>query len=736
MSNTFLVRAAVGACIALAARGTPAATPDDLLESVTITARRTQPLSLTVSTVRIVTADELETVLANDLRDIAAYEPGVSVRSDPNRFGADGISIRGIGGNRVAIEVDGVPVSKAFTIGSFASAGRPIPDLALAERVEILRGPASALHGSDALGGIVSVATWRPRDWLAESRDGRATRISVGHDDSDRTRSVTVQSGLATTRVAGWLAFAHRDGHESELAAASVEANPRDYIERSAMLRMSIGDESKPFELGLSYDRRTQSTELLSLRGLPGRFANTTDISGDDRSDRATAFLARSFGAPDVGVGRVTLRAHSMHIDALQQTSESRRAAPPRVPSALQIEREFEFSQRLIGATMLVERNIAFATVAHRLLWGFDADHTRVAEQRDGSQLTQSTGATTNVILGEAFPLRDFPISNVRETGFFIEDEISAPNARWSFRVGARYDEYRLSPKIDSLWLEDNATLDAVRVRHGAWSPSATVTWRLAPRLRVFGQYTHGFRSPPFEDVNIGLDLPSVGVRALPNAALQPERSDGVEFGLNLQHGALYGTVSLFETHYRNLIESKVNLGRDSVTGLTIFQSQNRARARIRGIEFDLRADLADWHAALDGFSARFSASRIEGADTARDVPLNSVDPAKLTLGLRFAPYPGGPAIEARLTTVRAKSNVDQPALGSALATTRGYATTDIVAEYPLGNHGRIRGIVTNLFDRNYAVWADVRGRTVDDPLLPLYFSAGRGLSVALDWRL
>jgi hypothetical protein len=53
-----------------------------------------------------------------------------------------------------------------------------------------------------------------------------------------------------------------------------------------------------------------------------------------------------------------------------------------------------------------------------------------------------------------------------------------------------------------------------------------------------------------------------------------------------------------------------------------------------------------------------------------------------------------------------------------------------------LGNHGRIRGIVTNLFDGNYAVWADVRGRTVDDPLLPLYFSAGRGLSVALDWRL
>ena len=70
------------------------------------------------------------------------YEPGLSVRSDPFRFGLDTFTIRGMTGNRVAVEVDGIPSAPGFAIGSYSDSGRAFVDLAFVQRIEILRGPA------------------------------------------------------------------------------------------------------------------------------------------------------------------------------------------------------------------------------------------------------------------------------------------------------------------------------------------------------------------------------------------------------------------------------------------------------------------------------------------------------------------------------------------------------------------------------------------------------------------
>jgi hemoglobin/transferrin/lactoferrin receptor protein len=216
---------------------------------------------------------------------------------------------------------------------------------------------------------------------------------------------------------------------------------------------------------------------------------------------------------------------------------------------------------------------------------------------------------------------------------------------------------------------------------------------------------------------------------------LRPEESEGFELGLRLQRSGLWGTISAFDTRYRNLIDSKVNLGRDPISGLTLFQSQNRARARIYGAEANLRGDLGEWLPALDGWTARFGGAWLRGVDTSRDMPLNTIDPAKLTLGLRYRAAPESPAIEARLTSVRSKRDVEQPATGTPLYLTGGFATLDFLGEIKLGARGVLRASVTNVFDRRYAEWADVRGRTLEDPLLPLYFSSGRSVAIGFDWR-
>lgn len=114
--------------------------------------------------------------LARDLKNLFRYEPGISVSSSFGRFGLGDIRIRGLGGNRVLIQTDGIPVSDAFSIGSFSNANRDFVDLGTLKQVEVQRGPGSALYGSDALGGVVSFRTKDPEDYLA---DGKRSHVGA-----------------------------------------------------------------------------------------------------------------------------------------------------------------------------------------------------------------------------------------------------------------------------------------------------------------------------------------------------------------------------------------------------------------------------------------------------------------------------------------------------------------------------------------------------------------------------
>lgn len=107
------------------------------------------------ATVTVITARQIEAELATDIKDLVRFEPGVSVVSQPQRFGAalgttgrggnEGFTIRGMGGDRVLMIVDGVRVPDGFTFGAQSVGRGGYADLDLMKSVEILRGPASAL---------------------------------------------------------------------------------------------------------------------------------------------------------------------------------------------------------------------------------------------------------------------------------------------------------------------------------------------------------------------------------------------------------------------------------------------------------------------------------------------------------------------------------------------------------------------------------------------------------------
>ncbi len=702
---------------------------DGELETVTVYARRVTPLTEVAATVTVIDEARIQTTLTRDIREMVRYEPGLSVRSDPFRFGLDTISIRGLGGNRVAVEIDGIPAAGGFALGSYSDSGRAFVDPMFVHRVEFLRGPASSLYGSDAIGGIVAMSTLTARNLLQGSTDGLAMRTEAGFaSDDEGWHAGAVAAGSAGPGE--WLlGYVRREGHEVE-TAADVEPDPRDYASDSFMAKYAFpsvpgGALTLAFEAG---EIEQQST-VNAFIGV-GRFINTTALSGDDRLGRRRASVEQALGPAGKWFDSAEWRLYWQATTTDQDTDETRKAVPPRTP-AVRLDRSFDFDESTFGVEFAAVRRFDGRRVGHEVVYGLEATRARIEEMRLGTQTVIATGQTSNVILGETFPLRDLPLSDVTEIGIFAQDDITIGGSRWTVIPALRVDYYELDPEMDTIYREDNPATTPVGVDEVSVSPKLGVTYRIADDLHAFFQYARGFRSPPPEDVNIGLEIPLFRYRAVPNPDLQAETSDGFELGLRSTGEAISFTASMFQTAYDDFIESRVNLGTDA-SGVTLFQSQNVAEARIYGAELSALANVGIWWDSLDGWTGRLAASWTWGDDLVCDKPLNSIDAPRMVLGLRYDAPSQRWGTELAITAVEAQRDVDTSTVD--LYRTDGYATVDLLAEWRLSPRLHLNVGLFNLTDEEYIDWADVRGRANDDTLVPYYTQPGFNASAALHY--
>ena len=712
---------------AVAAAAPPTVATEDGLETVTVYARRITPVTRVAATVTVVDAARIEATLASDIRELVRYEPGLTVRNDPFRFGLDTISVRGLGGNRVAVEIDGVPAAGGFAVGSYADSGRAFLDPAFVQRVEFLRGPASSLYGSEAIGGVVAMTTYTPAHLLRSGNERVATKMAAGYDSQDDGwHALALVAGQAG--AGAWLlGYVRREGHEGD-TAADVEPNPREYVNDALLAKYVLpGVPGGALTLAFDAGRLEQQTAVEAFLGVD-RFVNTTRLDGDDRLERYRLSVAQTL---DIGVfDTADWRLYWQGTATDQDTYEVRRAAPPRSP-AVELDRSFDYDESTFGVEFTAAKGLTAGTFEHQFVYGFEATRTRLEEMRDGLQTTIDTGATSNVILGETFPLRDMPVSDVTEVGVFLQDEIQRAGARWTLVPALRVDHYDLAPDVDRIYGEDNPSAPAVGIEETSLAPKLGATYRFNGTVTGFFQYAHGFRSPPPEDVNIGLEIPLFRVRAVPNPDLKPETSDGFELGFRVSSSAVTLTASAFQTDYDDFIESKVNLGADA-SGVTLFQSRNVAEARIYGAELSALASLGAVGARLEGWTARLAASWTRGDDLVRDKPLNSIDPPRLVAGVRYETPSQRWNGELVVTAVEAQRDVDTSLAD--LYRTDGYATVDLLAEWRLSSRMRLNVGLFNLTDEAYIEWADVRGRTVDDVHVPYYTQPGFNAAATLHY--
>ena len=173
----------------------PAAAGAASLEPVVVTATRTeQPAGEVISSVDVIGGDELLRLPAADLGDALRLRTGVEVA----RLGGPGqqtsVFVRGTESNHVLVLVDGLRINPG-TIGS-ASIQNLAPEQV--ERVEIVKGPRSALYGSEAIGGVINVITKRGAANGTSLQAGygryetKTASLSAGIGNEDRDASVGV----------------------------------------------------------------------------------------------------------------------------------------------------------------------------------------------------------------------------------------------------------------------------------------------------------------------------------------------------------------------------------------------------------------------------------------------------------------------------------------------------------------------------------------------------------------
>ena len=708
---------------------TPPETPDGaeatwLDQVVVVASRAPQPLEQVVASVDVIERERIERELVQDIGDLVRYTPGVSVISDSNRFGRQGFSIRGLEGNRVRIEVDGVPLPDAFAVGQFAAAGRDLADLEAIERVEILRGPASTLYGSDALAGIVAFSTRDPESFLAATSGDAYLGARGGYNGRDDS---WLASGVWAGQFApGWQAMAlvaRRDGQADDNQPIRPEdrSNPADY-RRDTFLGKLLHDAGGAgrYTLVAEYSEEDRFTDVRSLVFGPGRFSTTSRLEGDDGYIRRRLSLKGEWDEPLSGLDRLEATVWGQGADTRQDSAQWR--LPDRASRNQTLRtRRFQFEQRVAGLDLVAQSRFDWAGLGHWMVYGVDVERARYQGFRDGIQTDLVTGEATNVVLGEVLPVRDFPTSTERNIGLFWQDEIEL-GAGFALIPGLRWEHYRLDPKPDALFRADFPELPVVTVTESELTPRVSLRVSPGGGHSLFLQYAEGFRAPPFSDANIALSLTGVNIELRPNPDLEPETSRGLELGWRYTGARLRATVSGFRNTYRDLIDTRANLGPDPISGALVFQSINRDRARMYGIEGEL-----DWLLG-ERWALRGALSWTRGDDTVADVPLDSIQPARAIAGLRYEAEGWG--AEAVLTGVARKDRLD-PRTGPQFEAP-GHALVDLLAWVEPAAGVRLNAGVFNLADRRVWDASSVRGQPPDAANLGFFTRPGRSLSVSV----
>jgi hemoglobin/transferrin/lactoferrin receptor protein len=198
------------------------------------------------STVNVITAEDIESQPYTNIADILASQPGIDIdTSSASRVGSARIGIRGASSSQTLYVIDGV---KAMDKENGDTV--PFIDLSQIERIEIIKGPASVLYGSEAIGGVINIIT--------KKGGNRPIGFSQRFVYDSSTTSVDIQSAI----------FGRYNGINYRVSASGVNVNnrrvPTDAVAEGELT--SSNYRNRYYSAQLGYDWGNHSVSLQAER--------------------------------------------------------------------------------------------------------------------------------------------------------------------------------------------------------------------------------------------------------------------------------------------------------------------------------------------------------------------------------------------------------------------------------------------------------------------------------------
>ncbi|MFT3725818.1 MAG: TonB-dependent hemoglobin/transferrin/lactoferrin family receptor [Hyphomonadaceae bacterium] len=716
------------------------APPSGERDQVTVTATRVeQSIDEVPATVTVITAEKIEDELVTDIKDLTRFEPGVSVRASPARFGAalgatgrdrnSGFNIRGLEGNRVLVQTDGVRIPDGYAFGPTVNGRGDYVDLDLLKSVEFIRGPASALYGSDGVAGAVTFITRDPDDIVQDGRSfGIRARSSYASADDSIANSL-----IGATTLGDWsamLAYTRRDAHETEnqgeIEAPDTRrtaANPTDY-ESDAYLGKIVWAPGDMHRFRLTFDQLESQTDTDVLSGqywlpangnpnltIPGTAVLALTAQDTLKRTRYTFDHQMKFGEGFLRSAQWAI--YSQQSDTRQFTAEDRNTSVDRT-------RDNYFNNDVWGANGQIEAAFDTGWARHRLLVGADYSELEQEGIRSGTVPTPP----------DTFPARAFPTTEYTLTGIFAQDQITLLDGALMLYPALRYDAYELTPKPDALFPTTVATAPS---DDSHISPKFGIVAWPADWFGAFFNYAAGYKAPEPSQVNNAFSNLAFGYTSIPNPDLKPESSNSTEIGIRLRDinllGAQWsGEIVGFAADYKDFISQQVVSGSFTPTNPAVYQYVNFTDVSVNGVEMKANAV---WN---NGFGLRFAASQADGeVRGAVGSPLESIDPAKLVAGVTYDDSSGVFGGQIIATFVDGKQLQD--VTSSTLFRPPSFSLLDITAYWNITDWAALRVGAFNVTDEKYWWWGDVRGVAATSTTLDAYTQPGANYSASLTFR-
>ncbi len=673
---------AFGALIAALAVPPAALAQSGSLPPVTVTATRVETPAFDVpASIDRIGGDTIREgrALINISESLGAV-PGLQAR-DRQNFAQDvQISIRGFGARAsfgirgIRLYVDGVPASFPDGQGQITNV-----DLGSADRIEVLRGPYSALYGNSS-GGVISVFTEEPT--------------------AEPTVDFSLLGGSHGTNRVGVTASGTRDALGYVLSASRFHTDgDRDH---SAATR-SIGNA----KLNLRLDDASTLTVVANALELPeaqdplGLTAKQFSAAPHSVDPTALQFNTRkTVGQTQGGLIYERRLDTDNTVRALLYTGHRATEQYQAIPVATQANPlhpggVIELSSTYNGTDLRWTNRGRVADASYTLVAGLAYD--RLEQQRRGNLNYVGTG--TAQVLGVKGALRRDEVDTVSNLDEYLQAELKLTPA-WSLSAGLRHSSVRFDSR-DHYIVGTNGD-DSGAVKYGATLPVLGVLYAVNEQVHLYATAGRGYETPTLNELAY---TPNGGTGL--NFALQPAKSDNVEAGVKTRLAAVGDlNLALFQTRTRDEIVTLTNVGGRSTY-------QNAGATRRTGVEVgwsqtfleNLRAQAAG--TVLDAtYREAFKTCNVTPcpASAQQTVPAGNRLPgiARTTAyaSVAWAPPLGWHAgVEARYTSRIAADDANSAATAAAATFGADLGYVARIGAWKLT--GFVRG--DNLFDRRYA---------------------------------